>query len=324
MRIEQLQYLAAVPRYGSLRRASEPLHVSVPALSEGITRLERELGVTLLDRQRSGARISAQGREILPAVMDVLDAVERLRAAAGHQSTERRLLRVGSAHPTGHHAVLDTIRGLGAEGHPFTVELCTLPEERILSGVAEGTLDVGLMTLHGQDEAPPHLAVTPIADGSPVVVVPPSHPLTGRDRVTAAELRDEPLMIIGSCIAHRRTTSEIFGVHPPTRVIAVDSAEHAALLAADGAGIALLPDYSVLDGPLLRCGAIAVRPLDDAVEVVRLVALHRRRPTLPAALRSFLDTVRHGHEASRGPARSRRGTPAKRGGRAAAGPLRAG
>ena len=62
MRIEQLEYLAAVTQHGSLRRASERLHISQPALSEALSKLERELGVTLLDRRRSGARISRRGR----------------------------------------------------------------------------------------------------------------------------------------------------------------------------------------------------------------------------------------------------------------------
>ena len=53
MRIEQLEYLLAVTRHGSLRRASEKLHISQPSLSEALSKLERELGVTLLDRRRS-------------------------------------------------------------------------------------------------------------------------------------------------------------------------------------------------------------------------------------------------------------------------------
>ena len=51
--------------------------------------LERELGVHLLDRHRSGAKVSEQGRELLPHIVNVLDAVrstlerlsESLRAA---------------------------------------------------------------------------------------------------------------------------------------------------------------------------------------------------------------------------------------------------
>src|SRR6476620_4810910 len=83
VRIEQLEYLAAVTRHGSLRRASESLHLSQPALSEAISKLERELGVTLLDRRRTGARISRQGRDLQQYMVAGLEAVDALRTAAG-------------------------------------------------------------------------------------------------------------------------------------------------------------------------------------------------------------------------------------------------
>lgn len=85
MRIEQLEYIATVTRLGSLRRAAEELHISLPAVSEPVRNLERELGVTLLERRRSGARISADGRELLPRIVHVLDVVDRLRATANKQ-----------------------------------------------------------------------------------------------------------------------------------------------------------------------------------------------------------------------------------------------
>ncbi|MEU2165425.1 LysR family transcriptional regulator [Streptomyces chengbuensis] len=65
MRIEQLEYIAAVTRSGLLRRAAEETHLSQPALSETVRNLERELGVDLLERKRSGAKISDEGRELL-------------------------------------------------------------------------------------------------------------------------------------------------------------------------------------------------------------------------------------------------------------------
>ena len=86
MRIEQLEYIAAVTQHGSLRRASERLHISQPALSEAVSKLERELGVTLLDRRRSGARISRRGRELQQHMVEVLEAVDALRTAAGDQA----------------------------------------------------------------------------------------------------------------------------------------------------------------------------------------------------------------------------------------------
>src|SRR5262249_5197219 len=62
MRIEQLEYVTSVARFGSFRRAAEELHISQPALSETVRKLEQELGVDILDRRRSGATISEDGR----------------------------------------------------------------------------------------------------------------------------------------------------------------------------------------------------------------------------------------------------------------------
>ena len=61
MRIEQLEYVTAVARCGSFRRAAELLHLSQPALSENVRTLERELGVEILDRGRSGTKVGEHG-----------------------------------------------------------------------------------------------------------------------------------------------------------------------------------------------------------------------------------------------------------------------
>lgn len=82
MRIEQLHYLAAVEEHGTLRRAGEQLPLSQSALLEALSKLERELGTRLLDRDRSGTRLSDEGRHLLPHVQHVLEAVDRLRSSA--------------------------------------------------------------------------------------------------------------------------------------------------------------------------------------------------------------------------------------------------
>ena len=96
MRIEQLEYVAAVARLGSFRPAAEALHISQPALSGSVRSLERELGVDLLDRGRHGARISDSGRDLFPHMLTLLDAFDRLRHAADEQHRSVRLVRLGT------------------------------------------------------------------------------------------------------------------------------------------------------------------------------------------------------------------------------------
>jgi DNA-binding transcriptional LysR family regulator len=71
VRVEQLEYIAAVARLGSFRRAAEAVHVPQPALSE-------------------------HGRELLSHILTVLDSVDRLRIAADEQHQSSRVVRVGT------------------------------------------------------------------------------------------------------------------------------------------------------------------------------------------------------------------------------------
>jgi DNA-binding transcriptional LysR family regulator len=178
MRIAQPEYIVAVSRHGSLRRASEELHLSQPALSEAIRNLERELRVTLLDRHRSGAKVSLAGRELLAPMVDVLESVNRLRAAAGDQLATRRLLRIGTVNAGTAGLVLPAMRSFQDQYPTSTVEMRTLQQGEIEDGLAEGTLDLGLVNLLDGDDIPPGLESTLLLKGRPVVVLPCATPPT--------------------------------------------------------------------------------------------------------------------------------------------------
>lgn len=66
----------------SLRRAAARLHLSQPALSERIVRLEQSLGTTLLERHPTGSTLTPAGRRMLPVVRDAVRALDEVLAAA--------------------------------------------------------------------------------------------------------------------------------------------------------------------------------------------------------------------------------------------------
>ena len=74
-----LYYLAQIARYQSLSIAAEELHVSQPALSTGIKKLEEQLGVKLLERTYKGVTLTPEGKEIVTLAekaFDYLDQIE--------------------------------------------------------------------------------------------------------------------------------------------------------------------------------------------------------------------------------------------------------
>jgi len=290
MRLEQLEYLAAVVQHGSLRRASEHLHVSQPALSEGVGKLERELGVTLLDRRRSGARISRAGRELLSHMTDVLDAADRLRAAAGDQSGTARGVRVGTVSTATASVVAPAIRAFQDRRRTTVVEVLDLPHRQVVERVLEGALDLGLVNLLEGDDLPPALHAVTLVRGRPVVVLPGRHPLADQDAVSVAELRQERFVAMRSGYVMHRFAQRLFGPEPPATTYRTDGAAMGKLLVADGVGVTVLPDFTVVDDPLERSGLITVRPLRGDETGVSLTMLLRRVRQLPDPVRELQES----------------------------------
>jgi DNA-binding transcriptional LysR family regulator len=284
MRIEQLEYLAAVTQHGSLRRASERLHLSQPALSEALSKLERELGVTLLDRRRSGARISTQGQELLPTMVEVLEAVDRLRQAAGDPSLSMRMLRVGTVN-AGTSSVLVPAMHAFRSRHPGTlVEMVNTRPREITEGLLEGGLDLGLLNILPGDDVLPGLQSTALLHGRPVVCCRSDHRFAELTEVRPDDLLDEPFVAMRSGYLMHRYAHRLFGGRLPATSFSTDGAEMGKLMVADGLGVTILPDYSIDGDPMVRSGLLTHRPLAGDTTKVTLLMLHRKVNQLPPTL----------------------------------------
>ena len=289
MRIEQLEYVCAVTQHGSLRRASEHLHVSQPAISEAITKLERELGVILLDRRRSGARISREGRELLRGMEEVLDAVARLKSMAGDHTALGRAIRLGTVNAGTARLLLPAVRRHRRAQPGATVEIRNLQQQEIHTLLVEGTLDLGLVNLLGGDDVPPDLVGVPLLRGRPVAVMAPDHPLAGRQRVGTDDLRRHAFVGMRSGYLMHRFAHRLFGADLPADWHTTDGAEMGKMMVAEGLGVTVLPDFSVASDPLERAGLLTTRPLAGDTTTVTMVLLHRRRSPASDTVRQLVE-----------------------------------
>ena len=291
MRFEQLEHLVGVTQYGSLRRASERLHLSQPALSESVARLEKELGVLLLDRGRSGTRISAQGLELLPYVEGVLDAVRRLRGAVGEQRDEGRVLRIATVGAATSTLLTPSLRQL-ADRHPDSrSEVVNTRQSIIDDGLLGGGLDLGLVNIFAGDDPAPGLIDLALISGPPVVVLPGGHPLTNEASIAVEQLRLEPFVAMREGYIMHRLAVRLFADAWPRSRASTDGAEVGKAMVADGAGLTVLPRYSVDGDALQRSGAIVHRPITGVDITVSLVLRLRRAARMPAQLESLRDIL---------------------------------
>jgi DNA-binding transcriptional LysR family regulator len=281
VRIEQLEYLAEVARLGSFRRAAEELHISQPALSESVRSLERELGIDLLERGRHGATVSDSGRELLPHILTVLDSVDRLRQAAGKQHRSIRMIRVGTVNAATVPLLTPAIRTFRETHHGTQVEIIGAQQDEIHRAILAGSFDLGLVNYLEGDDMPPELETTTLLRGRPVVCMRPDSALASLPAVRASDLHTEPLIVMRSGYLMHRFIHRLMQGQLPGFSYSTDGAEMGKLMVAEGLGITVLPDFSVIGDLLEQRGIITCRPIADDRTRVDLVIQRLRslRPT---------------------------------------------
>jgi DNA-binding transcriptional LysR family regulator len=289
MRVEQLEYVIAVARLGSFRRAAEELHMSQPALSETVRKLERELGVDILDRRRSGAAISYRGRELLPHMLGVIEAFDRLRRAASDQHQNSAVVRLGTVTAATAPLLTPTIRAF-RESHPSThIEIVTAQQTPIHHSLAEGSIDLGLVNYLQGDDMPPEFETTELLRGRPVVCIRPDSPLAARSVIRAEDLASESLITMRPGYLMHRYLHRLLDGLTPSASYSADGAEMGKLMVATGLGVVVLPDYSVIGDPLEQRGDITYRQIEDDDTDVMLVIQRRRTGSTTRAVGDLHD-----------------------------------
>lgn len=103
MELQQLRYFHAIAQSGSVTEAARKLHIAQPALSQSMRRLEKDLGVQLLQRAGRGIELTEIGKLVAPHVSAILHDIDGLKDLA-NSSIEKRsktvLAQIKSAEDT--------------------------------------------------------------------------------------------------------------------------------------------------------------------------------------------------------------------------------
>lgn len=195
MELRQLEYFIAVAEHLHFGHAAEALSIGQPAVSQQLARLERELGVSLLDRSSRRVRLTPAGSRFLPEARAVLAAVERARlsAAGAGQPQPFTTLRIGSSVGLGERLAV-VLAELHAMEPPVVAELVTAPTRARLERVAAGQLDAAFV--RGVTTAP-GVELIDVWPDRLLVLLPARHELAALDVVPLTELAGLPLRIVG-------------------------------------------------------------------------------------------------------------------------------
>jgi DNA-binding transcriptional LysR family regulator len=279
---------------GSFSLAAEELGFTQPAVSQHLARLERHLGVKLLERNGRGVTLTPAGEALLAETEAVLSSVrqaERAAQAAGGVVATR--LRVG-AFPS---AAAGLVPGAVREArrrrpHPdIDLDLRVVEPDQALRALVRGRLDIALMIDSPLEPivVPDDVELLEVTDDPMLIALPPDHRMASRRSVDLAELADEPFLLTelgGTCadsniMLHACRDA---GFAPNVRL---ESEDYNALqgMAAAGLGVSIVPRMATVGAH----PGVVLRPLKDAPSRTILAAVSKDRGPLVDA---FVEALR--------------------------------
>jgi DNA-binding transcriptional LysR family regulator len=284
MDLRQLQALVAIADHGSFSAAATSLHTVQSNVSSHVARLERELGVQLVDRH--AGQLTEEGQAVVERARRIgaeLEAVVADVAAMGHEVVGH--VRVGVIGTTARW-LTPLLLGRLAEVHPNVRLVVGEGTSTTLEPqLASGALDVAVVNL---PQTIPDLAGTPLFEEDLILVVPPDHALAGRAQVELRDLDGLELLLPASGSTYRQELDDATAEAGVTLVARaeVDGLRLMASLTARGLGPSILPATTAAEGldGFLRIAVGGLPP-----RRVGAVIRRRGRPSAPA--RALLDIL---------------------------------
>ena len=195
MELRELRYLVAIADQGNLGRAAEALHVSQPALSYALRKLESEFGVRLFDRHAAGVTPTPAGRDLIAEARRTVRQAGRVAAVAGrHRRGEAGVLRVGFE-ASGAGELTTRARAEFTARYPgVRVEPKRFDWGGEAAALHNAVVDLAFVWLPADLTG---LRAEVVHTEPRMVGLPAGHRLAARSRLSVLDVRDEPLMWTG-------------------------------------------------------------------------------------------------------------------------------
>lgn len=191
--LRRLRYFLAVAEERNFTRAAERLHIAQPALSRQIRELEKELDVRLLDRNTHSVEPTEAGRVLMERGAVLCEEADRLwRDVRGFAGGEHGMLAFGYSTSTSYETAPALLAALAERLPGLTTTTHLLSTAGILAGVADGTLDAGLVRC---PPPTPELVRTLVRLEPQGVLMGADHRLATLPVVGTAELVDETVLV---------------------------------------------------------------------------------------------------------------------------------
>jgi len=291
MKIDDLRALVAFAEQGSVSRAAQALHISQPALTRRIQRLESSMGHELLDRSSNPPRLSAFGIRVCERARAVLRETASLRDLAEGGGEPKGTLRIGAVQSISDAVSVDAVRVLKQRFARLQLEMRSDLSVELIRKVQHGELDAAAVMLPTGAPLPPNLVGTRIGIQRVSVVSGRRYPIAST--VTLAQLANHSWVLYsaGSCVCRLALQRALEQQGYELRVaVSEHGLEHQLALVSAGAGLGCATEAALCNSRHRnKLRRIQVKELDLRFEVWAIQPLHTGPLATP--IRHFVELV---------------------------------
>jgi len=219
MELRQLEYFLAVAEFGRFTQAAEAVHVSQPALSQQIKKLEAELGTPLFERLGRGTELTEAGELLLPRARRILSEVESADEAISElRGIKNGSVTVGTVQTTGEYLIPGVVSRFH-QAHPkIAISVMERSAPAITEGLTDGTFDLGVGFMSSVHD---EISADLLFEEALVAVLPSGHSWTEVEKLSASRLSSQPLVLLPEGYCTRNLVNSVFeaaGIDPMVRI----------------------------------------------------------------------------------------------------------
>lgn len=245
MNLRDLQYLIAVADLRSFNKAADKCHVSQPALSNQIRKLEETLGITLFERNNKRVMITESGEQIVMLARRILSEVNDMHEIA--RSTQDPLtgkFRLGAFPTLSAYIFPELVPKIVHSMPQLKLVLVEEKTHTLLERLKRGELDAALLALPVEDD---QLESQTLFDDEFLLAVQPDHPLAKRKTVNQEDLHHHKLLLLeeGHCLRDQALSVCQLAGSEEEQDFRATSLETLRQMVKAGSGITLMPKIAI-------------------------------------------------------------------------------
>ncbi|ERJ00708.1 MULTISPECIES: LysR family transcriptional regulator [Eubacteriales] len=285
MNIQKYMAFVKTVEHGSFTKAAEMLNYSQSGISRMINDLEKEWKVVLLERGRTGVKLTSDGMKLLPCAKSACVEYEKLQMEVDElNGLQSGLIRIGTFSSVATHWLPNIIREFQKAYPNIDYELLLGDYTEIESWISDGRVDCGFLRLPTR----PEFETVFLEQDRLLAILPENHALAHLEKISVASLCDEPFMLLEK--GAKAEVSEIFERCNLTPNVHFTTWDDYAIMSMveSGLGISILPELILRRVPY----RIIAKELD--VPTYRKIGIAlRSKKTASLAVKRFLEYLQY-------------------------------